>query len=131
MKKLLLLLLLAPIFGFTQLNSNAKAIKQKSPELYETIKRFSENKWDDDYQMVVYTINNQIDAFIEMGNLMNGDKFDEVIWFKSLLKWSENPTKVEEELLDGKVQAALTSNIIQWDMVLYTYKNQLEAKLSY
>ena len=42
MKKLLLLLLIVPIFGFGQLNSNAKVIKENMPVLYETIKKYSE-----------------------------------------------------------------------------------------
>ena len=130
MKKLLLLLLIAPVLGFGQLNSNAKLVKERIPALYETIKKYSEREWGNDYEMIVYTINNQVDAFIEMGNLMSADNFDQNIWFNSLLEWAENPSKLEKELTDGDMNA-LNTNVIQWDMVLYNYKNQLKAKLSY
>ena len=130
MKKLFLILLIAPVLGFGQLNSNAKLVKENMPVLYETIKKYSEREWDNDYEMIVYTINNQVDAYIEMGTLMSADNFDQNIWFNSILEWAENPSKVEKEVIDGDANA-LNTNIIQWDMVLYNYKNQLKAKLSY
>ena len=100
------------------------------PTLYETIKKYSESKWDNDYEMIVYTINNQADAFAEISRLMSADDFDQNIWFNSVVKWAENPSKVKEELSNGNSDIIFTS-IIQWDMVLYNYENQLKAKQSY
>lgn len=131
MKKLLILLLFLPLFSFSQLNSRAQAIKENSPRLYETIKKYSENKWNDDYQMVIYTINKQVDALMDISILMEDDNFDGNIWFNSIMKWADNPSKFERYFNDGKLEEAIESIIIQWDMVLYTYKKQLEAKLSY
>ena len=130
MKKLLLFLLIAPVLGYGQLNSNAKLIKENMPTLYETIKKYSESKWDNDYEMIVYTINNQADAFAEISRLMSANDFDQNIWYSSVVKWAENPSKVKEEFSNGNSDIIFTS-IIQWDMVLYNYKNQLKAKLSY
>ena len=95
MKKLLLLLLIVPIFGFGQLNSNAKVIKENMPVLYETIKKYSEREWDNDYEMIVYTINNQVDAYIEMGNLMSADNFDQNIWYNSILEWAAGMERIK------------------------------------
>lgn len=131
MKKLLILLLFLPLFGFSQLNSRAQVIKENSPRLYETIKKYSENKWNDDYQMVIYTINKQADAFMDIGILMEDDNFDGKIWFNAIMKWADNPSKFERLFNDDKPEEAFETIIIQWDMVLYTYKKQLEAKLSY
>jgi hypothetical protein len=130
MKKLLLLLLIAPVLGYGQLNSNAKLIKENMPTLYETIKKYSESKWDNDYEMIVYTINNQADAFAEISRLMSADDFDQNIWYSSVVKWAENPSKVKEEFSNGNSDIIFTS-IIQWDMVLYNYENQIKAKQSY
>ena len=130
MKKLLLFLLIAPILGYGQLNSNAKLIKENMPTLYETIKKYSESKWDNDYEMIVYTINNQADAFAEISRLMSADDFDQNIWYSSVVKWAENPSKVKEEFSNGNSDIIFTS-IIQWDMVLYNYENQIKAKQSY
>ena len=80
--------------------------------------------------MIIYTINNQADAFAEISRLMSADDFDQNIWFNSVVKWAENPSKVKEEFSNGNSDIIFTS-IIQWDMVLYNYENQIKAKLSY
>ena len=81
--------------------------------------------------MVIYTINKQVDALMNISILMEDDNFDGNIWFNSIMKWADNPSKFERYFNDGKLEEAIESIIIQWDMVLYTYKKQLEAKLSY
>ena len=80
--------------------------------------------------MIIYTINNQADAFAEISRLMSADDFDQNIWFNSVVKWAENSSKVKEEFSNGNSDIIFTS-IIQWDMVLYNYENQIKAKLSY
>jgi len=99
-----------------QLNSSAKLIKEKLPKEYRLIKHIASEDWEGDHRMMVYTINNQSEAFLKILELKKASSYDESIMKKALSEWSK--------LIKGE-------NCIDWKMVVYTYKNQLKAKNEY
>lgn len=99
-----------------QLNSNAEIIRNKLPEVYNEIKTFVSEDWEGDHEMMVYTINGQCDAFMELRQLMNSENYDKEILGTALVQWKKT--------IKGK-------NCIDYQMVVYVYNNQIKAKSSY
>lgn len=117
MKNIFLLLMLLCTFTMSaQLNSNAQLIKEKLPEKYDLIKLLASEDWEDDHEMMLYTINNQSDSFIKILKFEKTSNYDESILVKAISEWSK--------VINGK-------NCTDWSMVEYTYKNQLESKGKY
>jgi len=83
------------------------------------LKKYAENKWNDDYEMIVYTINNQAEAMLEMVELKRESDYDEGLMVAAFLKWKDKSIEIEGEYF------------VDYEMLVYTYKNQLEAKNSY
>jgi len=113
MKKiiLLILLLVSNLLIFAQLNDDGKA----------KIKANAKNKWGTDWEMVQYEYNKQIEAgneFLELYNKYDCHKNSEtknvsdecMILVQAFAKWSDEGT-----------------GWVEWDMVLYETKEQLEA----
>jgi hypothetical protein len=113
MKKTILLLgiLLLSLTAFSQLNNEAK-YKCKS---------YAKEKWGTDYSMVEYEYNKQIEAgdefFVYYGIYNCGQGGEEkdfseecMILIQAFAKWSDEGT-----------------GFVQWDMVVYEVKKQLEA----
>ena len=108
--------MLSTVLMNAQLNSEAQLLKDKLPEEYNLIKLLASEKWEGNHEMMVYVINNQAKAFIEVTEIMKASNYDKDILGKSLLKWNK--------LIKGK-------KCYNWEMVLYMYKNQLKAKNEY
>jgi|AntRauTorcE11897_2_1112592.scaffolds.fasta_scaffold95817_1 hypothetical protein len=113
------------------LNSNASYIKNKFPDSYHnTIRQFAVNKWDDDYRMIIYTINNQADALFKVVNKFKSDNTG--ILFSGIKKWSLKGYKSSNITKFKKLKSVSVSNMIEfhcdWRMVKYYYDNQSEAK---
>lgn len=116
------------------LNNYAEFIKQKDITAYEkTIKKHAVEKWGDDHQMVVYTINQQCEAFMVLVQKNDiGDNYE--IFIKALMKWAidgyydYNYEYIQKPKKDGLPLLELHCD---WQMVLYTYENQLSAKNQY
>lgn len=68
MKKLIItsIILLIGLTSFSQLNENAKIVRDKLPGKYELIKKEAVKEWNNDNQMIVYTINNQCDCLFKI-----------------------------------------------------------------
>lgn len=118
MKKIILILLLTigvvPVI-LGQLNENATLLKSlDDPSTYNQIKQYAVNKWVDDHKMVLYTINKESDALIEVLDLRSREDFDEDILVKAALKWEDEKTGYHIN-----------------SMILYEYKKQLKAKSQY
>jgi len=120
MKNLLVtaVLFLATFTVSGQLNNNAKILKESTAIEYKLIKKYAEQRWDEDHEMIVYTINEQADALAEVVSILKSGG-DKLIMFKAWNNWEDSSIKVE-----GK-------SFVDFEMVLYTYKEQLEAKNSY
>lgn len=117
MKKILLLLLIFSTLSINaQLNSSAKLIKEELPKEYRLIKHIASEDWEGDHRMMVYTINNQSEAFLKILEFKKASSYDESIMKKALSEWSK--------LIKGE-------NCTDWKMIVYTYKNQLKAKSEY
>ena len=48
------------------LNSDAQVVKEAVPEVYAQIKESAIEEWDADYNMVIYTINNESDSYLDV-----------------------------------------------------------------
>jgi hypothetical protein len=107
--------MIATTFG--QLNANAEGLKKHLPHIYNPIKESAIEQWDSDHEMVVYVINNQSDAYRELGNILIDSNYNETILLKALELWTEN--------------ISIKNSPTDYEMVVYEYKNQLEASKQY
>jgi len=101
-----------------ELNKNAKMLKSYSDGAYEynDIKDAAIKEWDDDHQMIVFTINQQADALFDVVDEYNKPNYDKNIMLNAMEQWGE----LRGDRWKG-----------DWVMVLFSYKNQLEAKSAY
>lgn len=114
--KILIICLLFTAIANAQLNSNASLIRTKAPDVYNEIKTFASEQWEGDHEMMVYVINQQCDAFMELKDILNDSTHDKNIIGKALVDW-------------GKTIKGL--KCIDYQMVIYVYKNQIKAKSQY
>lgn len=133
MKRLILSLIfvLSSVNGFTQLNSSAEFFKENLPGAYEAIKDRATDKWETDYEMILYEINNQAEAFYKVRELFLGEDLEQGILFSAMKKWTDDEDKfvkyanmTEEEVAEVDV----FSLWFDWTMVIYEYENQVKAK---
>ena len=99
---------------FGQLNSNAESFK--GTKVYEKIKFMAVNKWEDNHKMVVYEINKQCDAALDINVISKESDKKRDIVVSAMTKWSD------------KINGEYYYN---WSMVLYEYKKQFKASSSY
>ena len=134
MKRLLSLLLLSAIalpIVSQELGANAKYIKEKYPSDYtNTIRKYALKEWGDDYQMVVYEINLQCDALVELVNDFESENTN--IAYKAIQEWSQDgyETRNSQEFQKLKVFGVeqLLKLHCDWQMVKYEYDLQVKAK---
>lgn len=113
-----------------QLNPEATVMKESYPEAYNQIRRTAIEKWNDDHEMIVYNINEEATAWVEyLGLLKNADND---VLFKAVEKWVDKRDK-EKFYSSLKSDGTNFMNVcrIEWGMVVYEYKNQIEAKNAY
>ena len=114
-----------------ELNSNASFIKKTYQSEYEsTLKKRALDEWKDDFSMVVYEINKQADALIELIDSFKSDNTK--IAYKAIQEWSldghedSNISKFKEmSAFDLK---SLIKMQCDWSMVKYEYNKQVKAK---
>jgi hypothetical protein len=136
MKRILILIviILSSFVSFGQLNSNASYIRENFNSYYEeTLKRHALEKWETDHEMVVYEINNQSDALI---NLIEEFKSDNTnIAFRAIQKWSYDGYKESNIEKFKQLNTFGLKQLIplhcDWEMVKYEYNNQVKAKGSF
>lgn len=133
-KKISILLIFITCVFAAELNSNAKYIKNEYPEAYENIfKKHAKEKWEDDYEMAVYNVNQQADALFSLV-----DKFESSntkILVEAMLKWSYDGYKKSNAQKIKKIDGISIGNLVnlhcKWKMVEYRYDNQVESKGSF
>lgn len=84
----------------------------------DNIIKKAQQDWGNDYEMVKYTVKKQIDAFKNVCALAQKYKNDKDrldIITRAIVQWSTKPF------------ISLEKSLIDWEMVEYTAKNQLEA----
>jgi hypothetical protein len=122
MKKILLtltILIMTMALSALDLNGEAQSLKEVNPYVYTAIKTRAANEWGNDHEMVVYEINQQSKALFEADGIL---KIDQDISAEALVTWSD------ELFEDGK---PLYEMSIDWVMVVYEIKKQLESKGAY
>lgn len=137
MKKSLFLsiVFLMPCWVYSQgLNSNATHIRENYPvEYQETIRSYAVQEWGNDHTMVVYVINQQADALMDIIRSFESEHTN--ILFTAIQEWSHSGHKAEN--ID-KFRNLTTVNLQQmidiqadWSMVKYVYEQQVEASQAY
>ena len=121
---LLVFLIFVSFNSYSQLNKEAKALKEKLPKVYEGIKKSSQDKWGGDHQMILFEINEQSKAFIEVvkwGGILDKNKNKEEfkIAENALIKWTKDPLK------------AIDTGEGDWSMIWFEIQYQLKAMSEY
>jgi hypothetical protein len=116
------------------LGSNAKEIKQINPSYFETtIKKNAESKWENDYQMIVYEINNQADALFELIDIFENENTS--VFLKAIEKWSTRGKAQDNRVIMNAMKYFNVKELVQidcdWTMVKYEYQQQVEAKKAF
>ena len=104
------------------LNSYGRRVKDQLPDVYEVIKIKAIKDWETDHEMVVYEINKQSESYFKM---VSTEDIDINIFVSSLLYWADSPESVKADMEHLDIYP------IDWEMVLYEYNKQVEAKNSY
>ena len=117
------------------LGINAQNIKKISPDGYEIIKAMAVDEWGTDHSMVLYEINNQCNAAIEMITILF-DKGDLMLFAEAVIAWSIKSTDVQNMNIiiawtDGADMSSIFTLFVDWSMVSYEYKKQISAAKSY
>lgn len=137
MKKLFLLIIIAFItvgLNAEGLKVNASHIKKSYPTEYEsTIKKHAVEEWKIDFSMVVYEINKQSDALVELIDEFKSENTN--IAFRAIQEWSiegykSANIKVFEEITTFGLKYLLKMHC-DWSMVKYEYDKQVKAKNSF
>ncbi len=123
------------IASFSQgLDVNAIKIKQNYNSAYEnTIKKYALIKWKDDFEMVVYEINKQSDALINIVETFKSKNTS--ILYKAIIKWSETNKSesnhnIWKQISNIDLETLLRFHV-DWTMVEYEYNNQVKASTAF
>lgn len=114
-----------------ELTENAKYIKENHNAEYElTIKKNALAEWGNDFKMVVYTINRQSDALVELVKIFEKDNTQ--IFYDAMLEWSTDGWKEKNKAVFQEMSSMSIASLMKlncdWKMVLYIYKRQVKAK---
>jgi len=104
------------------LNVYGRGVKDQIPHVYEVIKIRAIKDWETDHEMVVYEINKQSESYLK---IVSTEDIDINIFVSSLLYWADSPESVKADMEHFDIYP------IDWEMVLYEYNKQVEAKNSY
>lgn len=118
----LLLFILLPISLLGQgLIVEAQYLKSEKQDMFNAIKEYAVNKWDEDHDMIVYKINEQSKAFMNVMQSASGSDLEtQKILLSAIDKWSKKKTKDFAK-----------NSTIDWKMVDYEMKKQTRAKKAY
>jgi hypothetical protein len=96
----------------------------------ETLKKHSLEKWENDFEMVLHEVNSQAESIVELVDNFESEHTD--IAVMAIQKWSyegylESNIAIINELSRFDIEQILNLHC-DWEMVLYEYENQVEAK---
>ncbi|MCK9421135.1 MAG: hypothetical protein M0Q38_00900 [Bacteroidales bacterium] len=131
MKKIFICLLLFSIAGYGQ-NEDLINVKLEMPLTYANIAKNAAKKWPGDFEMQKYTIDNQCKAFNEYLKLSKNHSVPDDVYLQCAMlawdKWCDSDwvkcLKENKEFGLDTVDACWNAD---WEMVVYTIKNQIEA----
>lgn len=140
MKKLLitiaiLMLSISSVQSASKLNSNAKYLKLTYKTDYEnTIRAGAVREWEGNHSMIVYEINKQSDALMYMARAKVNNHSE--IFVKAIHEWSWDGEAMNNYDIISATKSGSWSKLfiklkVNWSMVKYEYKKQLEASSAY
>lgn len=106
MKKFIIALLMAVtlVYG-ASFSAEALFLKKNSEEAFNSIIAKARLDWTDNPEMIIYTVNNQSKALVEVLKIMSQTDYQETIMSRLIEEWGYN-----------------------FEMVIYSYKKQVQAK---
>ncbi|MDX1828758.1 MAG: hypothetical protein R3342_04345 [Lutibacter sp.] len=134
MKKIIIFLvvsIMTNVASSQSLNSNASYIKNNYETEYENIiKKHALNEWKDDFSMVVYEINKQADALIELIGAFKSENTN--IAYKAIQEWSFDGYQSFNINIFKEMKSFGLKDLVKmqcdWTMVKYEYLKQAKAK---
>jgi len=128
---LLILSFIACSISAQSLEANASYIKKNYSSDYEiTIKKHALEEWGEDFSMVVYEINKQADALVELTDEFESDNTN--IAFRAVQEWSIEGYKTHNIEQFKKFEVFGLEGLLKmhcdWSMVKYEYDKQVKAK---
>ena len=135
MKKIIFIFFVFVAFSaHAQLNENAEYIKTNySSDYTQTLRKHAVDKWETDHEMIVYEINTQADALVNLINKFKSENSQIVL--KAMIKWSHKGHEPGNTSRLKNLKAFNLENLIKfhcdWEMVEYEYDNQVKSKSSY
>lgn len=140
MKRIFYILLILPIISFGQLNRQADGLKDNMPSVYQSIKYEAVKKWDTNYEMTLYEINQQSEELMKLMYLSRTADFEYTIYLTAIGKWvdeKEEPYNLTifADAKKCKTRSEIINKLFElrcnWQMVKYEYGLQLKAKQSF
>ena len=123
MKKLIILLLI-PLFSFGQdLNFNAKLFKGNQSPMFKNIEEFAKDKWGEDNEKIIRTINKQADALFDYFRLPASSDFN-IKFFKLAVQY--NRTNTDEPFEAMNAAEILECCKVNWVKALEEYNDLIE-----
>lgn len=101
------------------LNQDAQQLKDEYPAFYEAVKQRAVGEWGDDHTMILYVINQQSTALFDCNELLSTHG---IIVGTQIAEWCDDEINYYENYFLAPVD---------WEMVLYTSKMQIEAQANY
>ena len=113
------------------LEKPAILVKSEYSGFYETnIKKHAIEKWKEDYDMVIFEINQQCDALITLIDEFNSE--NTTILYNASMRWSHKGKDIQNNKKWMNITKCNLANLLQlecdWSMALYEYKKQVKAK---
>lgn len=110
------------------LNSAATELKNNNHNVYEMIKFRAVSEWGNNHSMVIYTINKQCDAVYACDRLFY--TYEEIV-MNAIAKWCDGGIPGLQAFFNDREQVNIYEAPVNWAMVEYTAKNQIEAQNAY
>lgn len=117
-----------------ELDSSAKYIKENFEADYKfSIRKHALSKWGEDFNMVVFEINKQSEALINL--VSEFESKNTSIAYNAIIKWSIEGHESENDLIFKAIEKFSIKNLLKlncdWSMVKYEYDKQVKAKNSF
>jgi len=131
---ILTILLTTTVAKAEGLNSNSSYIKSNYSKEYEqTLKKYALAEWKDDYSMVIYEINKQSDALVNLIDEFESDNTN--VAFRAMQEWSRGGYRNQNIKLFKEMKTFGLNDLLKmhcdWSMVKYEYDKQAKAKNSF
>lgn len=129
---ILLSVLLLTACSFAQeLNASAEYLKMTYPDDYHnTIRKLALEEWDDDYDMILFQINQESISLIELVLVFKPEYT--TIAFSAIVMWSyegyEQSNVAKFSIFETFGVAELITLHCQWGMVLHSYEKNVISK---